>query len=481
MLSKQNNLWVWLTAGSFLVLNTVFIALELYFFALLPLVLFIVWAAFMRLDWLMLFIVGCVPLSINLEQMDLGGIGFYLPTEPLLFGVMILFIFKLLSGKSIDKRILTHPVSYVIYVYLGWMALTTMTSEYPLVSIKYLLTRMWFIAGFYFILTHIFKDEKNIQKHFLLYLFPLFIVIIYTVVRHAGYGFDKEAGHWVMEPFYKDHTSYGAVLAMYFPVAVGLLLKRKMNPLLRTFLILGFVILTVGLVLSYTRAAWLSVAAVAGLLAVMLLKIKLRTLILVLVAMVSFVWVAQEQLIISLERNDQDSSDDLAEHVESSLNVSSDASNLERLNRWNSALAMFEERPVFGWGPGTYQFVYAPFQRSQDLTIISTNNADGGNAHSEYLGPLSEQGIPGTLAVLLLLLVVSNVAFRLTYTLDSYHLKLVVLSAYLGLMTYFVHGVLNNYLDTDKASAPFWGFIAVLVAVDIFHHQDRQKEIPTEV
>ncbi|MDG2245636.1 MAG: O-antigen ligase family protein [Flavobacteriales bacterium] len=480
MPSKQHSLWVWLTAGLFLVLNTVLIALEFYFIALLPLVLLVIWAAFMRLDWLMLFIIACVPLSINLEQMDLGGIGFYLPTEPLLFGVLVMFIFKLLSGKSIDKRILTHPVSYVLYFYLGWMTLTTITSEYPLVSLKYLFTRMWFIAGFYFILAHIFQDKKNIQKYFLFYLFPLFIVIIYTVVRHAGYGFDKEAGHWVMEPFYKDHTSYGAVLAMYFPVAVGLLISRKMNPLLRAFLMIGFVILCVGVVLSYTRAAWVSIAAVTGLLGLMLLRIKLRTLLLVLVGLVSFVWVAQDQLLISLERNDQDSSDDLAEHVESISNVSSDASNLERLNRWNSALAMFEERPVFGWGPGTYQFVYAPFQRSQDLTIISTNNADGGNAHSEYLGPLSEQGVLGSLAVILLVLVVSGLAFRLTYSLESYELKVIVLSVYLGLMTYFVHGVLNNYLDTDKASAPFWGFIAVLVAIDVFHSK-KTPELEKEV
>ena len=25
----------------------------------------------------------------------------------------------------------------------------------------------------------------------------------------------------------------------------------------------------------------------------------------------------------------------------------------------------------------------------------------------------------------------------------------------------------NNYLDTDKASAPFWGFLAILVAMDL--------------
>jgi hypothetical protein len=38
---------------------------------------------------------------------------------------------------------------------------------------------------------------------------------------------------------------------------------------------------------------------------------------------------------------------------------------------------------------------------------------------------------------------------------------------FLGLMTYFVHGVLNNYLDTDKASALFWGFFAILLALDL--------------
>ena len=41
------------------------------------------------------------------------------------------------------------------------------------------------------------------------------------------------------------------------------------------------------------------------------------------------------------------------------------------------------------------------------------------------------------------------------------------MSVYLGLMTYFIHGVLNNYLDTDKASAPFWGFLAILVVIDL--------------
>ena len=41
------------------------------------------------------------------------------------------------------------------------------------------------------------------------------------------------------------------------------------------------------------------------------------------------------------ERNTTDSSDDLNEHVASVTNVSTDASNLERINRWKCALRCF--------------------------------------------------------------------------------------------------------------------------------------------
>jgi O-antigen ligase len=465
--------WFWPLL--FAVVNAVGIAFEFWYIALLPVVALVLWLAFTRLDLLVLGIVGLVPLSINTEAMDLGA-GVHLPTEPLLAGVLLLYVFKLLSGKSIDTRIFKHPVSILIYVYLGWMAFTSVTSELPLVSFKFLLVKLWFVVGFYFITVHILQNPKHLQNLLLVYLFPLFIVIVYTVIRHAGYGFEKDAGHWVMEPFYKDHTSYGAVLAMYFPALIGLLLLRNSNNLLRALLILGMVILTVGILLSYTRAAWVSIAAAGGLLVLMLFRMRLNTLLFIGLAAGAFVWFAQDELLVTLEKNKQDSSDDLREHVESISNVSSDASNLERLNRWNCAIELFNERPLTGWGPGTYQFVYAPYQRSTDLTIISTNNADGGNAHSEYLGPLSEQGLPGMLLVLALLFTVSRLAFRLTYTVRDREHRILVLAVWLGLVTYFVHGILNNYLDTDKASAPFWGFIAVLVAIDIFHHPSAKKE-----
>ena len=38
----------------------------------------------------------------------------------------------------------------------------------------------------------------------------------------------------------------------------------------------------------------------------------------------------------------------------------------------------------------------------------------------------------------------------------------------LSLLTYYVHGVFNNFLDTDKLSVPFWAFTAVVVALDLY-------------
>lgn len=459
--------WFYLASALYLAAMGIALYCESFVPLLIPAALTVLWAAFFKLEFLFFTITFFTPLSLNFEELEVAQIGAYLPTEPLLAGILVLFLFKVISGSSIHPSVLRHPVSFVIYAYLGWMALTCITSELPVVSLKYLATRMWFIASFYFIAAHLFRRVDNIRLYFLLYLFPLFAVIIYTVVRHSLYGFDKDSSHWVMEPLFKDHTSYGAVLAMYFPVLGGLLLSRKGSTLLRTFLFTGFAILSIGLILSYTRAAWISVVGAAGVLLVMLLGIRLRTVMVGLLVAGSVAYFGWEDIAVSLERNKQESSDKLEEHVSSISNISSDASNLERLNRWNCAIELFRERPVMGWGPGTYQFVYAPFQRSGDRTIISTNQGDAGNAHSEYLGPLSEQGLPGMLLMVALVVSVTVLAFRVFYRETDRERRIIIASAFLGLVTYFIHGVLNNYLDTDKASIPFWGFIAVLVAMDL--------------
>ena len=56
---------------------------------------------------------------------------------------------------------------------------------------------------------------------------------------------------------------------------------------------------------------------------------------------------------------------------------------------------------------------------------------------------------------------------------ESQKLKGIIMMIILSLVTYFSHGVLNNYLDTDKASVPIWGMLAIFVAVDCYHSKTK--------
>lgn len=452
----------------FVLVNGIAVANELYWFSLLPSAMLCIWALIAHVDKLMLFVVFCTPLSINME--DLGGIGVYLPTEPLMVAIMLLFFLKLAMERNVfDQRVWRHPVTWAIGAHLIWIAVCCIPSTDPLVSIKFLTARLWFVVVMYFVVTRLFEDGANMLRFYWLYLLALSVVVVYTLVNHAQYGFAQDPAHWVMSPFFKDHTSYGAILAFILPFSLAAISMPGWSRTRKGVAVMLFIIIATGLVFSYTRAAWVSLVAAIGVYLIMRIKVPAWLVGLGSVALLIGYLIYQDQLTMTLERNRDESSDDLAEHVSSISNISSDASNLERLNRWNSALRMFAEKPLFGFGPGTYMFEYAPYQASDERTIISTNFGSGGNAHSEYLGPLAEQGALGMLLMVVIVAAVCNTAIRLWLRLPPGVERRLVGAAFFGLVTYYVHGVLNNYLDTDKASVLFWGSTALIVVLDIKH------------
>ncbi len=483
MLNLNKKWWVYTAAIFFILLNGLLVYKEFYYFSIFPIVLLLIVAAFLALDKLLLAIVFLVPLSIPLSELIHGlPIDMALPTEPLMAGILIIFILKLIFEGNFDRKILLHPVSISIYLYLVWMLITTITSTMPLVSIKFFVSKLWFIATFYFLTTQLFRKEANAQRYYAYYIYALAIVVCYALYRHVTYGiFDEKIAHWAANPFYKDHTSYGAILAFYIPPLVTMTFFRANSTRKKFAFGILLVILTLGVIFSYSRAAWVSLLGAFGIWVIIKLRIRLWVIMSGLVVIGLIAFILSQTITRDLKANKQDSSTtNLAKHVESISNVSTDASNLERLNRWHCALRMFEQKPVFGWGPGTYMFQYAPFQLSYEKTIISTNEGNMGNAHSEYLGPLSEQGFLGTLFFVIIIISTVTTGLRAIKKTNSFELKSLGLAAIIGLFTYYLHGTLNNFLDTDKASAPFWGFTALLVAIDVYHSKSKAENSEPE-
>lgn len=436
---------------------------------LMPIALILVLLAIFSVDRILKLVVFLTPLSLPLSKLVYGlSFDMFLPTEPLLFGILLLFIIRVVSDRGFDKDILVHPVSLAIWFYLFWIFVTSLTSTMPLVSLKFLMVRIWFIVGFYLLAIRLFETKRNTSVFIWLYVISLLVVIGYTIGRHTGYGLlNKQAAHWVMTPFFNDHTSYGAVIAMFIPFLVFFSFRAESGAAMRWVSRGVLLILLIAFVLSYTRAAWLSLILAAGVWVLIKLQIRFRTMMYSLISVLAVVFLFQKQILEYLEKNDDESSSNLIEHFSSMSNITSDASNLERLNRWSAAVRMFHDKPVFGFGPGTYMFKYAPYQLSRDRTIISTNMGDAGNAHSEYLGPLAESGLLGLISMVLLVIVVMYTAISTYSRLEDPDHKGLVLTAFLALVTYYAHGFMNNFLDTDKAAVPFWGFTAMIVLLDL--------------
>ena len=466
---------LWGILISFIALNSLMLALENFYVPLVPAVLLFLALALVSMDKYLLLIVFFVPVSVPLSRLAEGlSIDMYLPTEPLLAGLLLLYLLKYLMGDRIDLKVLRHPVTLAIYFHLAWLFITCLTSTDPLVSFKMLASRIWFIVGFYLLATQLFRVEKRMHTYVWLFIAAFTGVIIYALINHMQFGLDNQVmAHRVANPFYKDHTSYGATLGFLLPVLVALFLFIKRENInlrfLMGLLILLFIFATV---VSYTRATWVSILASLVFWIILKLKVRFEIVLVGAALLVGLFLSIRTELVMKLEQNRVESSGELSEHVQSISNITTDQSNLERLNRWSCAVRMWKDKPVFGFGPGTYQFEYGRYQRSYEKTRISTDFGTMGNAHSEYLGPLAEAGVFGLLSFLLVIGTTMYTGIRVYITSKKRSIRIFSLAVLVGLVSYYLHGLMNNFLDTDKISALFWGYTAMLVAMDIYHRED---------
>ena len=217
---SQNHQTMYWAVGLFALLNAIFIYAEMLYFMAIPFALVIVALALFRLDWLLFLIIFTVPISLTIDDVG-GGFGLTLPTDPLLFGAMLVFSLKSLHSGDYDFRILKHPITLSIISVLLWMVFATFFSRLPMVSVKFFIAKLWFIIPFFFAGVLLFKDPKNIVKATWFFAVPMAGVIIYTMVRQYVRGFDIQAAHWVMQPFFRDHTSYGAMMAFFIPAMIS--------------------------------------------------------------------------------------------------------------------------------------------------------------------------------------------------------------------------------------------------------------------
>ena len=275
MTDKQKISIVYLVTAIFVLLNTYLVYKEIYYGIIVPIACIMLIMYIFSLEKILLLAVFVTPLAVDIGNYDMG-VSISIPSEPLLIGILFFFILKILLEGGIEGRIIRHPVTLAILFNLSWMLITSITSDIPIVSFKYLLSRLWFIIPIYFGGLMLFRVKTNIRLFVWAYASALILVVFYTTYIHMGYGFSEKAGHWVMSPFYNDHTAYGVILALFVPVMFGMAVDKTVSYQQRIFAVIALLILLIALYLSYSRAAWVSVGFAIGVLVLVKLRIKFK-------------------------------------------------------------------------------------------------------------------------------------------------------------------------------------------------------------
>jgi len=467
----------YLTGFSFIVLNSLAIAFEFFWLPAIPLIALLAYTAIYRIDLVLFFIVFLVPISVGFE--DIGfGFGISLPDEPLIIGLFLLVVFKFIIDGDYDFRIVRHPISIAIIINLAWILISSCTSEFPVVSFKFFLSRFWYIILFYFIAAILFKKIKNIKNYLWLYIIPLTFVIVFTLVKHSYDNFSQITSFEVMSPFYIAHGIYSAAISFFIPILICFVLFGRSIKSPQYIIAISAVLVllfTVAIILSYARAAWLGLGAALVFGAFMIFNVRLKIIIGILGLLTAFVIANFSEISFQLYQNKQNSSEGIERHFESISNIRNDVSNLERINRWVSAYNMSMVKPIVGFGPGAFTFTYAPYQDPELNTEISTAFGDQGHAHSEYLNPLAESGWPGLISFLAIIYVTFNIGMKLVYKSKNTQVRVLAAGILMGLVTILAHGLLNAYSEQDKIAVIFWGAFSMICALDLYHNKDVEN------
>lgn len=429
-----------------------------------------------------------LPLSVNFKY-DALGISLNTPLEPLLL-ILTLSTVYYLSTRGLPVSYFTQPLSILFFIFVGLLLLSSIFSANAFVSLRILIQTLAFIIPAYWGVLYLSKDDSNfLRKLFLLPLLSFSIICFINFFRHGYHNFNRAFTWEIANPFYSDHTIYATMAAFMIPLAfICMLWYKGKNTMRSIYFLMQLIICSSGLILSYSRAAMISVLVAFGLYLFIRLKLSWWTLAVAFIITLVFSIANQKTLLMSLKRNQTQSKTiktNLSNQVKSITNVSNDVSNLERINRWNSAIRMIGEKPFLGFGYGMYQFEYFPYQKESEKTQISIRNPQaryhagtGGTTHSEYLLLSSENGLFLGLTYIILLgsaivISIKNIS-KLPSTSFAYYLSIGIT---MSITTYIVHSFFNNFLDTSKISFIFFAFLATITSITIKRKQHESKDI----
>ena len=422
--------------------------------------------------WLM---IAMLPLSTELQVTDSLGLDF--PDEPLL---MLLTGFCLVKWMykpgDFPVSVLKSPVFMLIILQVCWTVVTCFFSMNPLLSVKFLLAKSWYIIPFVLLFQVIIKGNSDLVRLGKLLLIPMLFVVIQALIRHAFYGYSFEGIKQTLYPFFRNHVNYSGMLVCLLAVLWAFIKLTPVSNINYKWIIAGLIVGLIGLVLSYSRGAWLAFIMGMILMIVVHRRWMLQFWVLLLFSVVLiFSWLVFDHHYLKFAP-DHDHTvfhTDFSEHLKATVTFK-DVSNAERFYRWVAGMKMIAAKPVSGFGPNNFYQYYKPYASEEFKTWVS-NNPDHSTVHNYFLLLALQQGIPGLIFFLILLIMMQLQLQKLYHRLHNAFYREIAMAAAVILMMITTLNFLSDLIETDKIGSLYWLCAGITLWLDNKLKEERQS------
>jgi O-antigen ligase len=385
---------------------------------------------------------------------------FVLPKLLLIRLLVLILAALLLVGWTMQGAITWRrtPLDWPLIAFIGSAALSSAFAVNQLVAVfgtydrwEGLLTIVTYALLFWLAVQFI-PGETDARGMVWSVLLSGYVVAVAAVLQSGfgllGGGYFTLAGGAIRADVTLANPDFlGIFLAMLLPVALGKLISQR--PLYNRILAANLVVvLTIALVLTYTRAAW--IGALIGTLVVLSLRrgqvhvwpaLAFGAALLIAVALIAGAKATQTG------SNQVGVVNTIYARVVSIADLSA-GSESHRLQIWRDTLPLIASRPIFGYGPDTFGLVFPKFETANQQGTLWDK------AHEEVLGTAATQGIVGVLPYAWILF-----AFVRAFWVGRRRRGAVALFG--GWVAYEVALQVNfSYIPT---SAPFWLLAAAAI------------------
>ncbi|RYZ23702.1 MAG: O-antigen ligase domain-containing protein [Chitinophagaceae bacterium] len=420
-------------------------------------------------------LIAAIPWSI--EYNFTASLGTDLPTEPLMllvsFSVLCFLVYH--ARRRPLEGLLRSPLLLILLAQVLWYLVTAYFSTDFARSIKFCIAKSWYLTAFVVTPFILYKHPKNLVRTAQVLSVSMLLLVLRTMVRHAGHHFTFERINDSLWPHFRNHVNYSAVLVCIIPILVaGYVLadtKKWKRILMGTLVLAG-----AALVLSYARGSWLALAAGWALFWLLQRRMLMRGfyLALLVLGLGTFLLIDDERYMKFAHDHDTTTfHTDFADHLKATVEFK-DVSTAERFYRWIAGVRMAPEHWATGWGPNTFAQNYQRYTIPAFRTWVS-DNADHSTVHNYYLLTFIEQGFVGLALLLFLVGYAFYTAQRLYHRLQHpvWRAAVAIAAVVLGMECTF--NFLNDLVETDKLGSLFYLSLAVLVSAEVWYARGEKE------